>query len=396
MRKNYKITPEGTGDLLFSECVERRAIESRICRMFARGGYNEVRTPFFEFYDVFNLGDEAISMDSMYKLTDNKGRLMVLRPDNTLPIARMTATKLSHAQLPIRVYYSQHSFAIGQSLRGESDQNAQTGIELIGAGGRKANLEVIVMAINALRAHLSDFRFEIGHAGIFKALAAGLKVDDETREEIRDDIESKNYGALAEKLEQLPDSPTAEAMRQLPRMFGGAEVLEQAYTLFDGCGVSDYLDELGDIYRTLSALGLGDKLIFDFGMVHRKDYYTGILFAAYAHGSGNKILSGGRYDDLLAKFGFPTPACGFAVYLDELTKACTDGKDVVAKIPEILVHSADGFEIKALEYAAGLAEEKQNYEFSVFDTPEEAAEYAKVKGIGRIDFVGESIEIITL
>ena len=389
MRKNYKITPEG-------ECVERRAIESRICRMLARGGYNEVRTPFFEFYDVFNLGDEAISMDSMYKLTDNKGRLMVLRPDNTLPIARMTATKLSHAQLPIRVYYSQHSFAIGQSLRGESDQNAQTGIELIGAGGRKANLEVIVMAINALRAHLSDFRFEIGHAGIFKALAAGLKVDDETREEIRDDIESKNYGALAEKLEQLPDSPTAEAMRQLPRMFGGAEVLEQAYTLFDGCGVSDYLDELGDIYRTLSALGLGDKLIFDFGMVHRKDYYTGILFAAYAHGSGNKILSGGRYDDLLAKFGFPTPACGFAVYLDELTKACTDGKDVVAKIPEILVHSADGFEIKALEYAAGLAEEKQNYEFSVFDTPEEAAEYAKVKGIGRIDFVGESIEIITL
>ncbi len=396
MRKNYKITPEGTGDLLFSECVERRAIESRICRMFARGGYNEVRTPFFEFYDVFNLGDEAISMDSMYKLTDNKGRLMVLRPDNTLPIARMTATKLSHAQLPIRVYYSQHSFAIGQSLRGESDQNAQTGIELIGAGGRKANLEVIVMAINALRAHLSDFRFEIGHAGIFKALAAGLKVDDETREEIRDDIESKNYGALAEKLEQLPDSPTAEAMRQLPRMFGGAEVLEQAYTLFEGCGVSDYLDELGDIYRTLSALGLGDKLIFDFGMVHRKDYYTGILFAAYAHGSGNKILSGGRYDDLLAKFGFPTPACGFAVYLDELTKACTDGKDVVAKIPEILVHSAEGFEIKALEYAAGLAEEKQNYEFSVFDTAEEAMVYARVKGIGRIDLVGESIEIITL
>ncbi|MBQ1555972.1 MAG: ATP phosphoribosyltransferase regulatory subunit, partial [Clostridia bacterium] len=284
----------------------------------------------------------------------------------------------------------------GQSLRGESDQNAQTGIELIGAGGRKANLEVIVMAINALRAHLSDFRFEIGHAGIFKALAAGLKVDDETREEIRDDIESKNYGALAEKLEQLPDSPTAEAMRQLPRMFGGAEVLEQAYTLFEGCGVSDYLDELGDIYRTLSALGLGDKLIFDFGMVHRKDYYTGILFAAYAHGSGNKILSGGRYDDLLAKFGFPTPACGFAVYLDELTKACTDGKDVVAKIPEILVHSAEGFEIKALEYAAGLAEEKQNYEFSVFDTAEEAMAYARVKGIGRIDLVGESIEIITL
>ena len=396
MRKHYKITPEGTSDLLFSECVERRAIESRICRMFARGGYNEVRTPFLEFYDVFNLSDEAIPMDSMYKLTDHKGRLMVLRPDNTLPIARMTATKLSHAQLPIRVYYSQHSFAIGQSLRGESDQNAQTGIELIGAGGRKADLEVIVMAINALRSNLSDFRFEIGHAGILKALSENLGVDDETREEIRYDIESKNYGALSELLEQLPDSNTVRALRQLPRMFGGAEVLEQAYALFEGCGVSAYLDELGDIYNTLSQLGLGDKLIFDFGMVHRKDYYTGILFAAYAHGSGNQVLSGGRYDNLLEKFGFPTPACGFAVYLDELTKACTDGKDVVAKSPEILVHSVGGFEIKALEYAAGLAEEKQNYEFSVFDTVEEATAYAKAKGIGCLHLVGENIEIIKL
>lgn len=395
LRNNYKITPEGTGDMLFSECVERRAIESRICKMFARGGYNEVRTPFLEFYDVFHQGDEAISMDSMYKLTDSKGRLLVVRPDNTLPIARMTATKLSNALLPIRVYYSQHCFAIGQSLRGESDQNAQAGIELIGAGGRRADLEVITMAVNALRAHLTDFRFELGHAGIFKALSDSLGVSDEKREELRDYIESKNYGALAEELDQLPDSGTVRALRQLPRMFGGAETLEQAYELFEGCGVSAYLDELGDIYGALSKLGLGDKLIFDFGMVHRRDYYTGVLFAAYAHGSGNKVLSGGRYDNLLAKFGFPTPACGFAIYLDELAKACTDGKDVTAKVPDILVHAAEGREMEALEYAAKLAgEKKQTCEWSVFDTLEEAKEYAAVKGIHRIDVVGDTVETI--
>ena len=392
LRKNYKITPEGTGDLLFSECVERREVESKICKMFARGGYNEVRTPFLEFYDIFSLGDAAFPMDTMYKLTDNKGRLMVLRPDNTLPIARMTATKLRNAQLPIRVYYSQTSFAISQSLRGGSDQTAQTGIELIGAGGRKADLEVIVMAINSLRSNLDDFRFEIGHAGIFKALSENLDVDDEKREEIRDYIESKNYGALAETLDQLPESNIVRALRQLPRMFGGAEVLQQAYELFEGCGVSDYLDYLGDIYNTLSQVRLSDKLIFDFGIVHRNDYYTGVVFTAYAHGSGDKVLSGGRYDNLLDKFGFPTPACGFAVHLDELTKACSESKDVKAKIPEILVHSADGFEIKALEYAAGLAEDKQNYEYSVFDTLEEAKEYARAKGIGRVDFVSDDIE----
>ncbi len=396
MRKNYKITPEGTGDLLFSECVERRAVESKICKMFARGGYNEVRTPFLEFYDVFNLGDSFLPMDSMYKLSDNKGRLMVLRPDNTLPIARMTATKLSNAQLPIRVYYSQTSFAIGQSLRGESDQNKQTGIELIGAGGRKADLEVIVMAINSLRANLDDFRFEIGHSGIFRALADNLNVDEETKEELRDYIESKNYGALAEMLEQMPDSSSVRALRQLPRMFGGSEVLEKAYETFEGCGVTEYLDYLGDIYGRLSQLGLGDKLIFDFGIVHRKDYYTGIVFTAYAHGSGNKVLSGGRYDNLLQKFGFPTPACGFAADIDALTKACSHTEKVTAKIPQILVHSADGYEIKALQYAARLAGEKQIYEYSVCDTLDGAKQYARSKGIPRIDCVGEDIEIIEL
>ena len=396
MRKNYKITPEGTGDLLFSECVERRAVESKICKMFARGGYNEVRTPFLEFYDVFNLGDSFLPMDSMYKLSDNKGRLMVLRPDNTLPIARMTSTKLSNALLPIRVYYSQTSFAIGQSLRGESDQNKQTGIELIGAGGRKADLEVIVMAINALRSNLDDFRFEIGHSGIFKALAENLCVDDETREELRDYIESKNYGALSEALEQLPDSSSVRALRQLPRRFGGGEVLTQAYEVFEGCGVTEYLDYLGDIYGRLSQLGLGDKLIIDFGIVHRKDYYTGIVFTAYAHGSGNKVLSGGRYDGLLKKFGFPTPACGFAVDIDALTKACSHFHRVTAKIPQILVHSDEGFEIKALQYAHKLASDKHTYEFSVCDTLEEAEEYARKKGIPRIDRIGEEIEIIEI
>ena len=252
------------------------------------------------------------------------------------------------------------------------------------------------MAINALRSNLDDFRFEIGHSGIFKALAENLNVDEETKEELRDYIESKNYGALSEALELLPDSSSVRALRQLPRMFGGAQVLQQAYELFEGCGVTEYLDYLGDIYDRLSQLGLGDKLIFDFGIVHRKDYYTGIVFTAYAHGSGNKVLLGGRYDNLLEKFGFPTPACGFGVDIDALTKACSHTRNVTAKIPQILVHPEEGFEIKALQYAAKLAGEKHIYEFSVCDTVDEAKDYAKAKGISRVDFVGDDIEIIEI
>ena len=146
----------------------------------------------------------------------------------------------------------------------------------------------------------------------------------------------------------------------------------------------------------LEIVGLGDKLIIDFGIVHRKDYYTGIVFTAYAHGSGNKVLSGGRYDGLLKKFGFPTPACGFAVDIDALTKACSHFHRVTAKIPQILVHSDEGFEIKALQYAHKLASDKHTYEFSVCDTLEEAEEYARKKGIPRIDRIGEEIEIIEI
>ncbi len=396
MKRNYKITPEGTGDMLFSECEERRAIESGICRMFARGGYNEVRTPFLEFYDVFAVGDEYIPMDTMYKLTDNKGRLMVLRPDNTLPIARMTATKLKDALLPIRLYYSQSSFSISQSLRGASDQTAQAGIELIGASGKKADLEVIVMAINSLRQYLGDFRFEIGHAGIFKALSEELDIADETREEIREFIKSKNYGALSEELDKLPESNSVRALSQLPRMFGGAEVLEQARILLEDCGVSRELDYLGDIYATLSSLGLGDRVIIDLGLVHHSDYYTGLVFTAYAHGSGNNILSGGRYDRLLEKFGFPTPACGFAVNLDEFARACSSGRDTMAKTPQVIVYSAEGHEIDALEYAAGLARDKCDYEYSLFDSLDETKAYAAAKGVSRIDVVGDEIETIQL
>ena len=194
----------------------------------------------------------------------------------------------------------------------------------------------------------------------------------------------------------MPDSSSVRALRQLPRMFGGGEVLRRAYEVFEGCGVTEYLDYLGDIFDRLSQLGLGDKLIFDFGLVHRNAYYTGVVFTAYAHGSGNKVLSGGRYDNLLEKFGFPTPACGFAVDIDALTKACSHTKKVTAKIPQILVHSDDGFEIKALQYASKLAGDKHTYEYSVCESLDKALEYARSKGIARVDHVSDEIEIIEL
>ena len=122
MRKNRRITPEGTRDLLFEECLARREVEDRLSNLFVQRGFSEVMTPGIEFYDVVPGDNEAIAPESVYKLTDNKGRLLVIRPDSTMPIARLTATRLQNAPLPLRLYYAQDVFRLNHGLGGHNDQ----------------------------------------------------------------------------------------------------------------------------------------------------------------------------------------------------------------------------------------------------------------------------------
>ena len=120
MRKNRRITPEGTRDLLFEECLARREVEDRLSNLFVQRGFSEVMTPGIEFYDVVPGDNEAIAPESVYKLTDNKGRLLVIRPDSTMPIARLTATRLQNAPLPLRLYYAQDVFRLNHGLGGHN------------------------------------------------------------------------------------------------------------------------------------------------------------------------------------------------------------------------------------------------------------------------------------
>ena len=107
MRKYYKITPEGTKDFLFEECTAVNKVSKIMDDVFASKGYNQVFTPSMEFFDTFALKHSGISQEDMFILTDKKGRLMVLRPDSTLPIARMVATRLQSEPLPLRLSYNQ-------------------------------------------------------------------------------------------------------------------------------------------------------------------------------------------------------------------------------------------------------------------------------------------------
>ena len=280
---------------------------------------------------------------------------------------------------------------------GRNNEATQTGIELLGAPGRRADLEVIVTAVEALSRCVPNFRLELGHAGFFRALAAQLPIGDDLREDIRSTIESKNYAALNTILDQLENSRPVDAMRRLPRLFGGEEVFAQAAPLCSDETSSKTLAYLHELYQALVELGLGDRMIVDLGLVQRNDYYTGVIFSAYVENVGDAVLLGGRYDKLLAQFDTPMPAVGFGVNVDGLAELLLKQGKIPAATPvEVLVHSDEGYEIKALQYASRLAGQGCKCESSVFETREEALHYAKVRGIHRVDCVSDCVETINL
>ena len=395
--KNYsQITPEGTKDLLFEECLANRTASSILRNVFSHRGFHEVLTPGIEFYDLFSEDISGIPMEYMFKMSDSKGRLMVMRPDSTLPIARMVTTRLKNMEYPIRLFYNQRVYRYNPGLTGRSNEVMQAGIELIGAKGRRADLEVITTAIEALSKCVPDFRIEIGHAGFFRALAQKLPVNKDDREKIRLLIESKNYSALNSKLDKIEKSQAVEAIRKLPGLFGGIEVIEEAQKL---CGDDEEalgkLAYLHEIYDHLSKYGLGERLIIDLGLVQRNDYYSGIVFSGYVLGSGEPVLIGGRYDNLLDTFDAPAPAIGFGINVDALARVMLKkGNIPQKKQPDVLVHGLDGHETDAIKYTETLSQASILGENSVFETEDEALKYAKSKGIKKLAIVGDEIKTI--
>ncbi len=390
-----KITPEGTRDILFRESSARREVQGRLSRLFTLRGYREVLTPGLEYYDVFCLPGAAVPQQEMYKSTDNHGRLLVFRPDSTLPIARMAASRLQNQPRPLRLFYDQSVYRNSPDLSGRSDERAQMGMELLGAGGLRADLEALSLAVESLSVCGLEFRLEIGHARMFQVLADRLPLSEERKEELRTAIESKNYGMLSELLDMLGDSSEVRAMKRLPRLFGGEEVLQEAEQWLVGSEIEGILAELKALYAALQRLGLGDRLMVDLGLVQRNDYYTGVVFSAYVQGRGNAVLSGGRYDGLCEKFGAPMPAVGFALELDTAAALLT-GFPEEESSPVLLIYGEPGFEIEAQKLAGELTARGTPCESCVLEGWGETLEYAKALGIAAVLRVGETVKEYSL
>lgn len=392
MKTYHKVTPEGTRDILFEECRALREVQARLSRVFSLRGYHEVMTPGLEYYDVFQTPGMGIPQQEMYKSADNHGRLLVFRPDSTLPIARMAASRLQGHQKPIRLYYNQSVYRNRPDLSGRNDETAQMGVELLGASGLRADLEAVAAAVQALGSCVEDFRFELGHARLFQLFSERLPLSREEVEEIRATIEAKNYAALGELLDPLGDAPAVDAIRHLPRLFGGEEALEAAEEYCTDPETAEVLSYLKTLYAALRRMGLGEKLMVDLGLVQRNDYYSGVVFSAYLHRYGDAVLVGGRYDSLCEAFGEAMPAVGFSVDVEALSPYL-EGKE---QGPQVLVYGEPGFEVEALRHMEALTRQGIACESATHSTKEEALCYAEQAGLERLLYVSEQTEEIAV
>lgn len=399
MKKNDLITPEGTRDLLFDECIARREAEQKLNTLFTQTGYSEVVTPGIEFYDLFTSSTRHFKQENMYKLVDSKGRIIVMRPDSTIPIARLAASRLKDTGFPLRLFYNQSVYENNALLKGRSDEITQAGIELLGGENKKrADYEALSIAVEALSGFDSEnFRLEIGHIGYFKTLMDKLDVDSDVKEDIRTLISTKNYPVLNDLLDDIGDTKVVNALKQLPRLFGGVDVLDRAAALYTDDKISDILDNLREVFNSLSSLGYEGKISLDLGIVSHIDYYTGIVFRGYLSTIGEAVLKGGRYDNLVGEFGRQCNAVGFGVNVDSAAKhmiICGNSKK--AETSQVLVFGKAGHEVDAMRYVLDLQNKGIMAENSLFDSREESEEYARKHGIKELAVIGDDVSVIPL
>jgi ATP phosphoribosyltransferase regulatory subunit len=312
------LIPPGTRDILPDEMRELRELSGALLGTFERFGYGEVWTPTMEYEDVLVQGDERAAGAS-YRLFDENGQVLALRPDMTIPICRMVATRYAHAEPPLRFCYLSHAYRAVRPQRGQQREFLQAGIELIGAEAPEGTGEVLDALSAALEAAgLSRARIGLGDAGLYRGLLEGMGVDESPRQKALKALERHDFVALEMEVRQLPlDSSKRRVLATLPQLRGGPEVIDRAVEL-GGEEVSAAIARLRDTARSIERRGISERVIFDLGLVRDLGYYTGAIFEVYDPALGHILGGGGRYDDLLGRFGRPLPACGFALYVERV------------------------------------------------------------------------------
>ena len=334
-------TPRGFRDILPAEASAREQIRDTVRSCFSAHGYVPVETPLLEDRSVLERAGRI--KGSPFQLFDLDNRLLMLRPDLTLPIARLTAQRLAAADLPARLRYEAPVVREQGALRGQSRQFTQLGVELIGGDDVASEVEVVSLLAEALEAlKVPNVRLVAGSVRPLLALLEADVADAALREQVLGYVHASNLVALDECVEAagLP-APITRALHALPRLHGDASVIDRVDELLEAACVpaeARGTAELRALVEGLAGTPAADALSFDFSIINSFDYYTGIIFKAYVDGVAASLASGGRYDAVLENLGMPgVAACGFALSLERLQEVLRAEGEEGAGMPNVQV-----------------------------------------------------------
>jgi ATP phosphoribosyltransferase regulatory subunit len=288
---------------------ELRALMDGLRSSLEEAGYGEVRTPTVEYEDVLRQGD-ARAAGAGWRLFDEHGNLLVLRSDMTIPIARMVGTRFADHDGPLRLCYSGQAYRSVTRGSGQLTEFLQVGAELIGVPGVEGDAEVVSLVLQALSAcGLRRHSVGLGDGALYGALLRAFEVGDDDAQALMGSLMGRDLVALEARVRsaRLPD-----ALFEVPSLRGGPEVLDRAEEAIGEVAATALL-ELRGLHEELSRRGFGEQVILDLGLVHELGYYTGAVFEVYDPAVGFALGGGGRYDQLIGRFGPGRPACGLAL-----------------------------------------------------------------------------------
>jgi ATP phosphoribosyltransferase regulatory subunit len=315
--------PLGLRDLTPDHSAHLADLSARLHRVFSSFGYRRLLLPTLERLEVVERGLSPAALAGVLKFVEpGSGEVVAIRPDITPQIARLYAARPDALPAPARLCYDGPVLRAREARAGRPREVYQAGVELLGAGGAAADAEALVVLWRALeRVGLSHAVVEVGHARFAREVIAAAGLPAAAREEAEEALARKDEAALASLARRGRGSPKARAALPLLATLYGEDALRRARVLSRGVpGTAAPLAEVESALRLARRRGLAAVAV-DLGEARGLGYYTGITFAGHAPGAGSAVAAGGRYDALLARFGRPGPAIGFAVDLEFATQA---------------------------------------------------------------------------
>jgi len=370
--------PEGVDDFLPGLAAAKRSLENKLLALFMGWGYQEVVTPTFEFAETFQAGQVAAKEEILFRFIDRRGRVLALRPEMTAPIARLVSTRLRKEKLPLRLCYVASVFRYEDPARGRRREFHQAGVELIGGTGVGADVEVVALAVEALlESGLKDFRVGLGQVAITKGVLADLGLEGEALAAVKEALVGKDWVGLGHLCDRYGLRGVArKRLELLFTLHGGHRDLREAIPILGVESAREPLAHLEEVLTVLERYGLGRYLFIDLGILRDFDYYTGLVFEGYVPGLGFPVLGGGRYDGLLAEFGYPCPATGFALGIERVL-AARNGEMLPEEGPQAYLVAGKDLAatlIKAKELRRAGARVELGYSMSFKEAQKEAAE----------------------